>query len=543
MSLPVPLSVTLETSRRAMRITRQVRDLQFRTVVPGGYADCTISLHRPLTYLPDEIAYYGRLYVHDARNGKVVWEGRVEDPGRSAGGDGTVWKLVAIGPSAHVEDHRQVYVMIDQSLPNWERSTTWSEPGSRTTVTDVDDGDTPALLLEAPEGTTVPTGWTADMIYRHIKTAGQTVARLACEVDNGNTASWENRLVTRLSSGTIVDSAAWSTSPAALAASIGSGTPIPAGDNVAHVRITRTGGTITATAASWAEFTDVVILAVRMDASGNDITSGYSAATSVLASDVVTDVLGRMLPQFDGPNAVVATTGYGIEQFAFIDSATPGEILDALMEFEPGYFWAAWESGSTGLYRFEWKAWPGSVCYEVDVTDGIEAPGSAVDLYNRVKVRYRDGRGAIRVIERTQVVPELAAAGINRTGWVDLGDEVGGRQAQAERAGDQFLLDHRTPLNQGSLRISRPILDRTAGLKVQPWEILPGTIIRVRGIQPDVDTLNRSDRNGVSIFKVISVEYDAGSATATLELDSWAPSLARQIARLTRARERRLRKR
>lgn len=540
MSLPIPLGVTLQTSRRTMRVTGQVRDLKFRSVIPGGYASCGISLDRPLAFLPDEIAYYGRLYVHDLRTGRVVWEGKLEDPGRSAGTDGTVWDLVAIGPSAHVQDQRQVLVYVDQALQNWERSTTWADASSRTTVSDVDDGDTPALLLEAPEGTTVATGFTADMIYRHIKAGGQTVARIAATVDNGNTASWENRLVTRLSSGTIVDSTTWSTTPAALAASIGSGTPIPAGDNLAHVRITRTGGTITATASSWAQFTDVVIVAVRADASGNDITTGYSGATSVLASQVVTDLLGRMLPQFDGANAVVETTGFGVEQLVYLDSASAGDVLDDLAELEPGYYWAAWESNSDGLYRFEYRSWPSSIRYEADVIDGMKSTGSADGLYNRVKVRYVDGRNAVKVIERTQAVPELDDAGLIRTAFIDLGDEIGTKLAQAQRAGDEFLADHQTPPNEGSLTISRPILDRVTGMLVQPWEILPGYLIRVRGIQPNVDTLNRTTRNGVSIFRIMSAEYSAQDASTTLELDTFAPSISRKIARMERARQRRL---
>jgi hypothetical protein len=67
---------------------------------------------------------------------------------------------------------------------------------------------------------------------------------------------------------------------------------------------------------------------------------------------------------------------------------------------------------------------------------------------------------------------------------------------------------------------------------VQPWEIHPGTLIRVRGVLPRVDSLNLSDRDGATIFRVVSVEYSIADAAATLELDSYSRTVARALAKL-----------
>jgi hypothetical protein len=69
---------------------------------------------------------------------------------------------------------------------------------------------------------------------------------------------------------------------------------------------------------------------------------------------------------------------------------------------------------------------------------------------------------------------------------------------------------------------------------VMPWEIRPG-LIRVRGILPRIDALNASDRDGVTVFRIVSAEYRASDAAATLELDSYARTVPRMVADLMRS--------
>jgi hypothetical protein len=269
-----------------------------------------------------------------------------------------------------------------------------------------------------------------------------------------------------------------------------------------------------------------------VDATGADITTGYSSDT-ILAHEVVADVVGRLLPRYDGAAAAIATTAaFGIEQLAYPDGVTPARLLDDLMLLEPAYYWAAWERLPSGKHRFEWVAWPTSVRYEADVTDGFASVGGAADLYNSVQVRYLDAAGEIRTVRRTQTVDALTAAGLTREAYVDLGDEAGVTATQAQRAGDQWLAEHRYPPNAGTLTLGRPVIDLLTGRMAQPWEIRPGTLIRVRGVLPRVDALNQSGRDGVTVFRVVAVTYRASTAAAELELDQYPATVSRALADL-----------
>jgi hypothetical protein len=243
----------------------------------------------------------------------------------------------------------------------------------------------------------------------------------------------------------------------------------------------------------------------------------------------VEDLLGRLLTEYDGANATVATNTYAIDQLAYPDGTTPAKVLDDLMLLEPGYFWQATDRNSAGKYKFEWKAWPTTVRYEADVNDGYRSTGSADGLYNAVTVRWKDEGGKFRTTPRTQTVPELD---FTRSAYIDLGDEVSS-STNAVQAGDQLLAEHATAPNAGSLTVARPIYDRTRNTLVMPWEIEPGNLIRVRGIQPNPNSLNVTGRDGITVFQIVGKDYDTSSASATLELDSYSPTVARALAALS----------
>jgi hypothetical protein len=178
----------------------------------------------------------------------------------------------------------------------------------------------------------------------------------------------------------------------------------------------------------------------------------YSAATNlryadnfVYADQVVADLLGRTLTAtVDGATATIATTTYHIDHLAYPDGVTPAKVLEDLIGFEQAFTYHLWESNpANDKFRFEWVAWPTTVRYEADVVDGFDSPASGNSVYNRVAVRYRN-RGVTNVAFRTQTAPMLTAAGFDRTGWLDLGDEAAS-SANAARAGDQYLTEHQVP--------------------------------------------------------------------------------------------------
>jgi hypothetical protein len=248
--------------------------------------------------------------------------------------------------------------------------------------------------------------------------------------------------------------------------------------------------------------------------------------------EVVADLLGRVLPQFDGPNATLIGSGVDITQLAYHDGTTAADILDDLSTFDPGFYWAAWESNpyNNDRYRFEYVPWPDTVRYEADTDEGFDSPGSAVDLYNQVDVRWRASNNKVFHTIRTQSQFELDTAGMTRTAYIDIADEIGSL-GNAQYVGDNFLAEHQFPPNAGTLTIGKPILDNDTGRMVYPWELVPGGLIRVRGVD---------GRDGVTVFRVISTEYSLSSGVCTLELDSYNRTITRQLANLATTRVRKL---
>jgi hypothetical protein len=547
-----PLAVAVKTGRAWRVITDDLSGLRMRNTAPGGYASVQLSLANgarlPLSRDPDELDYYGRVFAFDTRTGEVCGEGRIEDLGRSSDADGQTWDVTAIGPSAHAEDVTKPYIVLDRMNTAFKPSAINLQYASWMQTNDEQDPGQ-GLRVYVPQGTTVPpTTKVGDVIYQMIGAAGQTIARVVVDVTIGFTdAGWRAEIITKSSP----------TGTAHLAGSFvgpGSGTPpfqttvvcaldtdgggaIVTGDSYVTFRADHISGaanTIPDTLC-WMEFDNWYIKAVRQLKDGTTKTSGYSGAT--LTSDtIVEDILPKFLPQYDGATAVVTAGGYDLDQFAYYDGVTAKKILDDLMTFEPALYWAAWESNAAGKNRFEWVPWPTQVAYEADLMfEDFQAPSTAADLYDKVLVRYLATSGTIKTVTRTQTVPQLTAAGLSRQGWIDLGDEVGST-ANATRAGDQFLAERKYPANAGSITISRPLVNLLTGLVEWPHQIKSGRLIRVRGIDPNTDSLNPGGtaRDGVTVFKIKSAEWDAETGSVQCELDTYSRSVATALADFAR---------
>ncbi|PZF98266.1 hypothetical protein [Micromonospora deserti] len=541
MSLPIPLSIRLRTARGERNVTREVRDLTMRWTDPGGYQSAQIALNRPLTLQPDEIAYYGDLTIHDGRNGQVVWDGRLEDPGRSAGGQGQVWDIAAVGGQSHTRDRIVPLIYVDQPLSQLERVDNVVPAGTTAVGTDpgIAGSQVQALVLQFPQGLTIATSARIVMRYVGLQRSGQKLARIDHTWDAGRTdTAFQVQAVTRtdglLSGGENARSDTWNTagggsSPRLIV------TNFPSGRTTVEWRVfySGVGGTVS-DGNHWASISNMIVQATRYNAAGTEqLTAASYPNNYVLAHEIVADLLGRLLTEFDGAGARIDSTTHQIDQLIYPDGVDAARVLDDLMTLEGGFTWRAWERGSNGLFRFEWVPTPSTVRYVADVTDGYDSQGSADGLYNRVTVRWRDTLGQPLTATVSATVPLLDDAGLIRQGRIDLGSDAGSATA-AIRAGQQWLAARRYPPNAGRLRIARPILDLQTGRMVMPWEIGPG-LIRVRGILPRPDALNATARDGVTIFRVIGGEYRASDGAATLDLDSYAPSVPRQIADIRRA--------
>lgn len=528
MSLPIPINVDLETARGTFRVTRDLRDLSYRSVVSGGFASAQASLDRPLDIDPADIAYYGTMTISDGRHGGVVWQGRMEDPSRGVGSDGRIWELAVVGPSAHARDKTVPYVPVCRDLAHWQREAS-KEAGRDSND---DRNGEPAIMLHAPSGSS----WTINQEIRRsdrwVQEAGQNLGRVSWRMVAGvGDSDWNMQgFVADDGTVTVVRSNTLTTVEQGLSARVvGTDWTHPASRFV--LRLINVAGEAGADN-KWVKFWDVRVRSTLFDASGSEQTSGsFYTADTVLASEIVADLLGRLLDQYDGSTARIDTTTTAIEQLAYPDGVTPAEVLEDLTQFEPDHYWAAWERTINDTARFEYVAWPTTVAYEATAEDGYTSTGSATDLYNEVRIRWKDAGGRIRTKIRTQTVPELDDAGLTRIAHIDLGDNLA-TAFDAITAGDNFLAEHATPRNAGSLTVARPVLDHSTGRLVAPWEIRPGKLIRVRGIQPRMDALNPGNRDGVTVFRVVGHSFDSRSATAQLELDSQPVTLKHVIGQL-----------
>lgn len=538
MTVTAPLEVRLKTAKTDRIITADLRDLTYRSTDPGGYASATASFHHPLLLRPDELDYYAGLYVYCRKCGAVVWEGDVEDLGGSVDSDGQVWDFAAVGPASHVKDRTFPYVAVESGLARlqptganqWEMH--W-QSGREDEATGA-----PAIAVELTNGAWTLSGVVGETMYRLAYDAGMEIARVQVGWDAGFTSlAWQVSIwtwTTPTSGGSFKASASNNTSGGTLTATLaGDGGTIASTDTAVSLDVTWDGPTNYVSAGSGEKLTwtwDSLHIRTKLyTKAGSKRTSGYSANT-VTADEIVADLLGRgILNLYDGANATITTGSYAIAQFAYPDGATTETILNDLLKLEPGFTWHAWESGSTGLYRFEWVLLPTTVGYEADVTDGYQPESTGADLYNEVQVRFLSTNGRIRLVKRTQTVTQLTNAGRTRTGYIDLGDEVAVTTTDANQAGDNWLAERKYPTNAGRLRIARPILDVVAGRMIDPWHILPGRLIRVAGVQPRLDALNPAGRDGVTVFRIKSVDV-ASDGTASLELDVYSIATAQALA-------------
>jgi hypothetical protein len=542
----IPITVRLSSSKADVHITDKLSGLSWRSIVPGGYASASFSLQSPIDVNDPMLAPFTRVYIYDGRDGAVLWEGRLQMSGRTAGDQGQVWSLTAIGPSSHTSDEISPLVYIDRRLEPWRRSTTEGAlMPAACQVTATNHPTTNSLdviLCQFGPGLPVVNSTRAAAAYDVLVGTGMFFGAIGFSWDAGFTSStWSAQLGSGVG-GTHLETPFSATGNTAGGSFTGwVVTDIPAGRDVAFIRLTNSSaGAVTITDdIRWIAFSNIRVLGRRVDVNGVSVSGSAGMVSSffVHASWVIADLLGRgMLSQFDGPGAEFnALDTIDIDQLAYEDAVTPNQVLDDLMKLEPAAYWAAWESNAAGKYRFEWSNWPTTPQYEASVIDGFDNPAPTFEMYNKINVRYKDSRGITRVLTKTQVVPALDDEGLVREGYIDLGDEVGSA-SNANAAADTFLSEHAGPYSVGTLTVARPIMDIN-GRTVMPWQIVPGKLIRVRGIEASHQITGAATWDGITVFRIVSVECNS-DGVATLELDMFTQTEARAMWVLAKKRNR-----
>ena len=535
MSLQVPLEVQIGSAH----VTRKIDGLTFRKEAIGGLQSVALTLAAPLSQMA--VNALDQVRLTDARTGEIIGEARIADPGRSANDQGQRYSLMAFGPAATASDTNRMLVVIDQTMDDgWRRVKRANSAGGdigKSTKPNTDGTD--AIVAQFSQGKTVDTGDQLAVRYERIRDADQRLGRVTYDWDAGQTdANFKARVVGVLDNtpdGSPAKTSNWDTAGGSHTAVYT--TDFTLGRNQLDLEAYYSGaGTSPGNDKFWASFANVVIRSVLSEKDGTD----QACSNDYVEADwVIRHLLGSgWLPQFDAANASIDTSGVQqIDQMAYPDGISAREVLDDLMLLEPALYWTTGPD-VTGLgYQFAWRLWPTTVRYEATLEDGGDFPTSTQDLYNRVLVRWHDKRGRSRSTIRTGTCPILDAEGLTRQAVIDVSNELGS-VANAQRIGDNFLAAHKNPANNGTLNVARPIRDLTTGRMVEPFEIEPGELVRVRGIESYPDALNASSNDGQTVFRIWAMQYTADSGLAQLELDTYPRETAQHLARLERRRER-----
>lgn len=255
------------------------------------------------------------------------------------------------------------------------------------------------------------------------------------------------------------------------------------------------------------------------------------------------------------------------------DGADAKKILSDMMSIQTEAYWAIWpsrflqflyskfpainEPGWPQKSQFEWRKWPTSPNYVVRGIDGMSSQWDGEDVYNRVVMQVqREGTDASYALLSTYA----GDAGLNSGGMT--ADESGHpyntwhlpdlrgkftRSLFVKRetpiatgeVDDEILaaeaVQHRLKKNTGTLTLKRPIFMTHYGSqsyqgyvgRLQPWEIKPGFVVRVRDIWPDSNAgeFTFDDEplpwgHDNCTYRVVSTTYSSADNSCVLELDT-----------------------
>lgn len=548
-----PHTVRLDGPDGSLRITRRLSDLQFRSDIKGGFASGSFTLQRPIDKA--QLDMFTDVLVFDSRTGKQVGGGRLLTPGRSNSDQGQVAKVSFIGEGlASMQDVNRPWFLIDGDVSKWQRTsrnTKKFEAGQNSAPND--DTDLEGLLFTGEDGPTLYANSYVMMTNRIAATCGREVGSLSFLHKAGITTQYwlvEGRVLTDdlLTSQTPI-SDQFSVSWSARRFMTCNGDFSPSGKTVAGLRWRRITTNKTGDDDDWNFVRDPYVRARIADRTRTAIADATYLQNYVYAHTAFIDWIANNCPRLDILNAYVDSGTYQFNQLSWPDGIDGVGLMDELLEIESGFMWGAYDKQPNGQWRVELRIMPTDVRYELSVKDGYDDPSPTDDLYNVVWCTWtsKSGKPYSTRVPSSGVasVPQLDAAGVTRSTVLPLGTDVGS-ESQATQAGLDFLTDHGVVPNGGTIEINgaRRIYDRYTARYVAPWEIEPGYLARIRGVQPRPDTLNPAGGpDGSTISRIMSMDWQDMRGTAVLELDTYTLSVKRKIADLVNGRIRKPKRR
>lgn len=538
----VPLGVRIKNTHYDGGVTGYlIGGVKYTKTDPGGYRSASFTLSYRLGFRSDMIQPYSRIYIYNKLNGATEFEGDISHPSRSVVDTGETLEVNVEGGVERLNDWSGGRIFVDRDMTAYKKS------GDSVTAANIDPGEDrggsgdDALNLGFPGDLTVKPNDKINASYWRIRECGQQLGRINYSWDGGhNSATYNVRLIvtppSTVARANVLQIAGGGGSGAVVGGSI------PIGANVAFLQLVSLAAANVNTGTLdtvWASFLDPVIVARLHLKDGTFKTTGYT--DSVSAIDVWEDMLGDstiLAASFDGINAILdAGDGVAIQQLAYPDGVTPMQVADDLMKFEPSCTYIVGASfPGIDKYTIKWMSRTNIVRYEFNThTDAYTPNAQGVDQYDVAVSRWRTPNGTARFTTTTQTIPEMTAAGRTRRFFQDLGEETS-NNANATQANLAVLQEHRFPQNGGQITVAREIVDLFTGRRVQPFEIDPGYTCRVIGVNPSRDALNDQPRNGSSLCRIVTTNYDSDANATSIDLDSEPWSMFRAIARAKKTR-------
>lgn len=499
-------------------------DLTFSNSTPGGFKNLSCSLLRDLTPRSDE-GLFDNVKVHGPGS-QVAWDGRVTQLPRQTGSNTTV-QPGAIGWGAHLEDTEtfmQVYV--NRGLAGWAEVDTARRVAIVTGTrpyggVSVEIGDT---LLWTPQ---IDTEYADEEVTEVTYRAPPGVTLTAMQYKGSRAGTWtafETPTWYGSNDGLTYSSVATLTLDNTLRSASGTGY------RRAILRSYLTSGPVTPAAATYQQYTQ---MALYGDSGVTTHTTAAGEPNGVYASDVVADIVTNAAPLLTVPTGGIQATTFAIPHLVFDSPVTAAEAIQRTNAYH-GWDWLVWENRNF-YYQpagdgVEWLARIGdgaSLSLEGDSAESI-LTGIVVAYQDNGVQMYAGPVGSGMDVESSSLEDASSdnpavAHGIDRIPVLSISTPT--TAAGAVELGALYLAESNLAARRGQVTLTGEVRHPSEGL-VPVWRVRAG------------DTIKLTDRPGDAPRRIVEVEYQHSTRTATLTLDSTAhkvDALFERIAALTAA--------